>query len=150
MIVCGGSCVRADKSLTKSVDSEWFFFAPKDKKYPNSNRSNRATETGYWKPTGKDRMVKSGSACPAIIGMKKTLVFHLGRAPKGVRTNWIMHEYRTLESESVSGEQVSSFFVSLRFIYNFSLFCVGIGIIALFQFLALISNNHDCFLNFVS
>ncbi|URD85762.1 No apical meristem (NAM) protein [Musa troglodytarum] len=105
MIVCGGSCVRVDKSLIKSVDSEWFFFAPKDQKYPNSNRSNRATETGYWKPTGKDRMIKSGSACPAIIGMKKTLVFHLGRAPKGVRTNWIMHEYRTSVSESDYGEQ---------------------------------------------
>ncbi|KAJ8464988.1 hypothetical protein OPV22_027540 [Ensete ventricosum] len=97
-------CDLPDKSLIKS-DSEWFFFAPKDRKYPNSNRSNRATESGYWKRTGKDRMIKSGSDCPAMIGMKKTLVFHLGRAPKGVRTNWIMHEYLTLESESDSGEQ---------------------------------------------
>ncbi|WOL05749.1 NAC domain-containing protein [Canna indica] len=94
-----------DKSIIKSNDSEWFFFAPRDRKYSNGNRSNRATKAGYWKSTGKDRMIKYKIPGSAIIGSKKTLVFHQGRAPKGARTNWIIHEYRTADSELESGEQ---------------------------------------------
>ncbi|XP_056169163.1 NAC domain-containing protein 60-like [Syzygium oleosum] len=77
------------KSIIRS-ENEWFFFNARGRKYPHGTQSRRATERGYWKATGKERNVKAGSR---VIGTKRTLVFHLGRAPKGERTEWIMHEY---------------------------------------------------------
>ncbi|CAD6239216.1 unnamed protein product [Miscanthus lutarioriparius] len=74
---------------------EWYFFYQKDRKYPTGLRANRATVGGYWKATGKDKEVyKTTEGVALLVGMKKTLVFYKGRAPKGDKTNWVMHEYR--------------------------------------------------------
>ncbi|XP_062228959.1 NAC domain-containing protein 76-like [Phragmites australis] len=77
--------------------NEWYFFSHKDKKYPTGTRTNRATTAGFWKATGRDKAIFLGNA--RRIGLRKTLVFYIGRAPHGKKTDWIMHEYRLDEGK---------------------------------------------------
>ncbi|KAF5177613.1 Nac domain [Thalictrum thalictroides] len=86
----------------KMGEKEWYFFSLRDRKYPTGVRTNRATVAGYWKTTGKDKEIFNShpseeifnSHSSELVGMKKTLVFYKGRAPRGEKTNWVMHEYR--------------------------------------------------------
>ncbi|KAF3775024.1 NAC transcription factor 56 [Nymphaea thermarum] len=78
-------------------ENEWYFFSPRDRKYPNGARPNRAATSGYWKATGTDKPILTSGGMQKV-GVKKALVFYGGRPPKGVKTNWIMHEYRLADS----------------------------------------------------
>lgn len=79
--------------VAKLNASEWYFFSFRDRKYATGYRTNRATMSGYWKATGKDRTVVDPVTREAV-GMRKTLVFYRNRAPNGIKTGWIMHEFR--------------------------------------------------------
>lgn len=82
-------------------EKEWYFFSPRDRKYPNGSRPNRAAGTGYWKATGADKPIGK----PSTVGIKKALVFYAGKAPRGVKTNWIMHEYRLANVDRSAGKK---------------------------------------------
>ncbi|GMH07684.1 hypothetical protein Nepgr_009524 [Nepenthes gracilis] len=84
-------------------EKEWYFFTPRDRKYPNGSRPNRAAGTGYWKATGADKPIGK----PVPLGIKKALVFYAGKALKGVKTNWIMHEYRLANVDRSAGKRAN-------------------------------------------
>ncbi|XP_028765479.1 NAC domain-containing protein 21/22-like [Neltuma alba] len=79
--------------VAKLNANEWYFFSFRDRKYATGFRTNRATTSGYWKATGKDRTVLDPMT-REVVGMRKTLVFYRNRAPNGMKTGWIMHEFR--------------------------------------------------------
>ncbi|GAB4847424.1 hypothetical protein Ancab_026481 [Ancistrocladus abbreviatus] len=100
-------------ALAAIGEKEWFFYVPRDRKYRNGDRPNRVTTSGYWKATGADRMIRAENLRP--IGLKKTLVFYSGKAPKGIRTSWIMNEYRLPPHETERYQKVE---ISLCRVYK--------------------------------
>ncbi|KAF5731997.1 Transcription factor [Tripterygium wilfordii] len=87
------------------AQNDCYFFSHKDKKYPTGMRTNRATAAGFWKATGRDKVIYNNGR---RIGLRKTLVFYKGRAPHGHKSDWIMHEYRLEDNTNVSNLYMSS------------------------------------------
>nr|GMD99871.1 NAC domain-containing protein 83-like [Ipomoea batatas] len=87
-------CKSDPWDLPGDLDGERYFFTTREVKNGSGNRFSRATLSGYWKATGKDKKIVVSGEAQSVVGMKKTLVFYTGKAPNGSKTDWIMHEYR--------------------------------------------------------
>jgi hypothetical protein len=103
----------------KMGEKEWYFFSLRDRKYPTGVRTNRATNTGYWKTTGKDKEIFN-SETSDLVGMKKTLVFYRGRAPRGEKTNWVMHEYRMHSKAAFRNTKVRNIYIYIYICHHYS------------------------------
>ncbi|KAF8111214.1 hypothetical protein N665_0076s0202 [Sinapis alba] len=89
-----GERCRGDKE-------QWLFFVPRQEREARGGRPSRTTNSGYWKATGSPGPVFTPDY--REIGVKKTMVFYIGKAPKGRKTKWKMNEYKAIdESASVS------------------------------------------------
>ena len=84
-------------------DYEWYFFCPMDRKNPEASEPNRVIRVGYWEDAGSGTDKIITTAGRKVVGIKNALVFHVGNAPNGTKTNWIMHEYRLFEPPPNNG-----------------------------------------------
>ncbi|XP_065046293.1 NAC domain-containing protein 104-like isoform X1 [Musa acuminata AAA Group] len=75
----------------------WYFFT--------SRSEDRASVSGYWNPVGTDEVVISGNK---DVGVKTTLKYYIGQPPDGIKTNWLMHEYRLLDATVHGGSSTCS------------------------------------------
>lgn len=80
----------------------------KNRSSSSSRRRIRITTcdgSGYWKAAiGKEKtihIVAPGLSTP-LVGIKKSFIFYQGKPPHGVKTPWIMHEYRLLPSQTTT------------------------------------------------
>ncbi|KAF8025125.1 hypothetical protein BT93_F2083 [Corymbia citriodora subsp. variegata] len=108
--------------IGSTPQNEWYFFSHKDRKYPTGSRTNRATNAGFWKATGRDKCIRNTHK---KIGMRKTLVFYRGRAPHGQKTDWIMHEYRLEDGDDLQGNPNEDGWVVCRVFKKKNLFKIA-------------------------
>ncbi|KAG9452143.1 hypothetical protein H6P81_005047 [Aristolochia fimbriata] len=87
-------------SPAHDVRMEWYFFTPREAKYPNGLRPDRrAGNNGFWKATGGVQNIVRDDH---VVGRKKSLVFYesLPGQKKQRKTKWIMHEYEHVSNNA--------------------------------------------------
>ncbi|XP_073128062.1 NAC domain-containing protein 104-like [Henckelia pumila] len=68
--------------------NKWYFY---------SRRTQvRVTGSGYWQSLGVEEPIYSSEG--SKVGMKKYSAFYIGEPAQGVKTNWMMEEYRLSDS----------------------------------------------------
>ncbi|XP_030457020.1 NAC domain-containing protein 90-like [Syzygium oleosum] len=92
--------------LCREDKEQWFFYAPMQEREARGGRPSRSTAVGYWKATGSPGYVYSSDN--KVIGMKKSMVFYVGKAPTGRKTQWKLNEYRAIEIISPPNSNSSS------------------------------------------
>ncbi|XP_048140608.1 NAC domain-containing protein 90-like [Rhodamnia argentea] len=92
--------------LCREDKEQWFFFAPMQEREARGGRASRSTAVGYWKATGSPCHVYSSEN--KMIGMKKSMVFYVGKAPTGRKTKWRLNEYRAMAIISPPNSNSSS------------------------------------------
>ncbi|GJN17365.1 hypothetical protein PR202_gb04425 [Eleusine coracana subsp. coracana] len=70
-----------------------------------------ATQPRRWERVLEGHRSRQADRAPKgsakVAGIKKALVFYSGKAPRGVKTDWIMHEYRLAEADRAPGKKGS-------------------------------------------
>ena len=80
--------------------NQWYFYSRRTQ--------NRVTVNGYWKAMGMEETVIAANSNNKRVGMKKYFVFYEGESPNsGIKTNWVMQEYRLSDSSSSSSRRRS-------------------------------------------
>lgn len=80
--------------------NQWYYYSRRTQ--------NRVSGNGYWKPLGTEEAVISASNNKRV-GIKKYYVFYVGEAPNsGIKTNWVMQEYRLSDSSASASSSRSS------------------------------------------
>lgn len=80
-------------SYLHSKDRIWYFFCPRVMQ-DNGKTPRKTLKNGYWKETGR---VTTLTHKQYHVGDLKTFIYHIGVAPKGERTNWVMKEFNLTE-----------------------------------------------------
>ncbi|KAG2241827.1 hypothetical protein Bca52824_096331 [Brassica carinata] len=81
--------------------TEWFFISERTKIKRNGTKQKRGDHNGgYWHAKALTKKIK---AKEGIVGYKTTLNYYNGKQPNGVRTNWLMQEYRGLILANLKG-----------------------------------------------
>ncbi|PKA60260.1 NAC transcription factor ONAC010 [Apostasia shenzhenica] len=83
-------------SMSGYFGGERYYFYHREKKNVEKTRRGKyyqPASSGYWKAVGKEKQVLASRSNEEVVGTKQELVFFIGKLHRGLKTDWIMHEY---------------------------------------------------------